>query len=168
MLHTFFAKTLRTLELRPRLRFTLILLATISLVAASYADLLSYPGVATGVVTTAPPMIGQGIHGYVSYGPLTPACRLNWTLPESYRQELPTGIVYGHGLTLNVPISWSLGSCGAYGEFQVILNPPGVYHFTLSSCTSTIVIGCANLPATVIVLPFQMTEIDISADTGIR
>ena len=161
---------LGSLQHRPKLLLTLTTLLITCLAAAEYADLLPYPGLAAGTVGSSHiPLLTQGIIGHVSLGPLTPVCYLNGTIPRLPSQPLlPSGIVYGHGLTLNVPISWKLGGCGAYGEFQVILYPPGVYHFTLSGCTSSAQIGCQSLPVNVDVLPFQMADITLYIDTGIR
>lgn len=161
---------LDSLQHRPKLLLTLTTLSILCLAAAEYADLLPYPGMAAGTVGPSHiPLPSQGIIGHVSLGPLTPVCYINGTRPTLPAQPLfPSGIVYGHGLALNVPISWKFGSCGAYGEFQVTLYTPGVYHFTLSGCTSTAQIGCQNLPVNVDVLPFQMADITVYIDTGIR
>ena len=153
-----------------RLLPVLTTLAIVSLAAAEYSDLLPYPGLATGTMGPSHiPLLPQGIVGHVFLGPLAGVCYINRTIPwPPDHWQLPSGIVYGHGLTLNVPISWKAGSCGAEGDFQVTLNPPGIYHFTISWCTSGGTIGCQNLPVNVDVLPFQMAQINVNIDTGIR
>jgi hypothetical protein len=169
MVRGFFANFLRALRLQPHFRLALILVAIVILAAAVYLDLLPYPVIATGYVANGPAPFGaQGIVGHISYGPLAPTCYANGTIPGPTRLTLPDGRVYRQGLSLNIPIVWHLGNCGAEGNFTAILSSPGVYQFTLSNCATLASLGCTNLPATVTVLPFQIAQLDVYADTGVR
>ncbi len=155
---------LHALAARPWLILILVVLVASSLVLAVDAGLL--PRLFRGL-RGASPLPSQGIIGHVTLGPLTPVCYIG---QNSVQPALPdrAGIVYGQGINQTVSISWKLGNCSAEGDFQIFLFKAGLYYFTLNGCTSSLRIGCTNLPASVQVFVRQMAHLNVTVDTGIR
>ncbi len=155
---------LHALAARPWLILILVVLAASSLVLAVDTGLLPRPFRGLAGVS---PLPAQGIVGHVSLGPVAPVCYIG---QSSVQPVLPdrTGIVYGQGINETVSISWKLANCSAEGDFQIFLFKAGLYYFTLNGCTSSLRIGCTNLPASVQVFARQMAHLNVTVDTGIR
>ena len=148
-----------------RLAQLLVTLALASLVVAEYQDLL--PSILVEKGPSPLPILGQGIVGDISIAN-SPVCYFNRSGPAPASWSSVTGIVYGHGANLTIPISWKLDSCGVQGDFRVSLSPPGIYHFTLSCCkTMTDALGHRQLPMNVDVPPLMIARLDLDIDSGI-
>lgn len=154
-----------------RLSVILLVITASSVAVFEYGDLLPYTGVVVGYGGSRPfSFIGQGIIGDIYFWPTSPTCSIyqNTGPPPRYWSNI-TGIVYRHGANLTIPISWKSVNCGIEGQFTINLYPPGVYHFTVSTCESTnSILGCYPLPTNVNVPPLTMARLNLFIRTGIE
>jgi len=179
---------------KPVLRPVLIVSLALIVLASGFVVVLGparfHPPAFNAVGRPSPPLpttpvIGQGVHGYASIGPLFPLCTVVGVLgpvPDNIK-SVHVIVITSSGERILSQIDWMPSmTCNfvsarpariapgpaAVGTFSVNLAP-GNYGVTMSNCDSIgQALGCGGLPATVVVSSGVYARLDLAVDTGIR
>ena len=120
----------------------------------------------TSINATTPAGVGI-MAATVSIGPTQPVCMANSTFGpvSSQYSSIQIVITSSSGQNTTLSTQWLSNGCEAIGTAQASLGT-GTYALSLSSCPF---MGCkAALPKTFTIAANQMTNVNVSIDTGIR
>ena len=121
----------------------------------------------TTTTTSSVTQTGAGtLSATVGIGPTQPVCMANSTFGPASSQysSIQMIITSSSGQNNTLSTQWLSNGCEAIGTAQASLGA-GTYSLSLSSCTF---MGCNTLPKTLTITANQITNVDVSIDTGIR
>ncbi|HVB13094.1 MAG TPA: hypothetical protein VNE86_08155 [Nitrososphaerales archaeon] len=128
--------------------------------------MLHFTVLAQTMTTTTSTGVGT-LAATVSVGPTQPVCMANSTsgpAPSQY-SSIQIIITSSSGQNTTLPTQWLSNGCEATGTAQASLGV-GTYTLNLSSCTF---MGCkTSLPKIFTITSNQITDVNVSIDTGIR